>query len=148
MKQHGRTVPVEAVALTGEVVKVYNFQVVEYHTYFVGGDNWDFAVWAHNTNGVGTEGSGASISAPTPRADLPALNGGRSGSQVKNLTGPPNSALKGSPGRVYVTNDKGQVIFDITKNRVKPVTPGQGFGLKRAPTAGEIDLISKLFGAS
>ena len=33
--------------------------------------------------------------APTPRPDLPALSGGRSGSKVKTLTGPPNSAIKG-----------------------------------------------------
>jgi hypothetical protein len=67
---------------------------------------------------------------------------------VKNLTGPPNSAIKGSTGRVYVTNDNGQVILDITKERVKSVTPGQEFGPKRAPTPEELDLISKLHGDS
>jgi Pretoxin HINT domain len=27
---------------------VYNFRIADYHTYFVGGDEWGFAVWAHN----------------------------------------------------------------------------------------------------
>jgi len=89
-----------------------------------------------------------SCSGPTPRTDLPPLSGGRSGSNVKNLTGPPNSAIKGSDGRVFVTNDKGQVILDITKDRVKSVCPGQGFGPKQPPTQEQLDLINKIYGGS
>ncbi len=85
---------------------------------------------------------------PKPRPDLPALSGGRSGSGVKHLTGPPNSAIKGSAGRVYVTDGKGNVILDITKDRVKPVIPGVGFGPKRLPTTAELELIKELHGAS
>jgi hypothetical protein len=85
----------------------------------------------------------AGINLPTIRNDV-ALSGGRSGQDVKNLKGPPNSAVRGANGRVYVTNDKGEVIFDITKDRVKPVRPGQGFGPKRPPTPEELDLINKL----
>ena len=76
------------------------------------------------------------------------LSGGRSGSKVKNLTGPANSAIKGNNGRVFVTDSKGRVILDITKGRVKPVTPGKGFGSKRAPTSQELDLINKIHGGS
>jgi hypothetical protein len=47
---------------------------------------------------------------------------------------------------VFVTNDRGQVILDITGDRVKPVVPGQGFGPKRPPTKEELDLIEKLHG--
>ena len=75
-----------------------------------------------------------------------ALSGGRSGQNVKNLTGPPNSAVRGADGRIYVTNGNGQVIFDITRDRVKPVTPGQGFGPKRPPTPDELELINKIYG--
>lgn len=64
----------------------------------------------------------------------------------KNLTRPPDSAIKGANGRVYLTNDKGQVIADITKTRVKPVIPGRGFGPKRPPTPEELDLINKVNG--
>src|SRR5262249_8906884 len=42
-------VTVEAVEETGEWETVYNFQIADYHTYFVGDADWGFAVWAHNT---------------------------------------------------------------------------------------------------
>ena len=37
------------IELTEEPVSVYNFQVDDYHTYFVG----DCAVWVHNAEGCG-----------------------------------------------------------------------------------------------
>ena len=39
---------VEAIEQTGKVATVYNCRVAEYHTYFVGGEEWGFSVWAHN----------------------------------------------------------------------------------------------------
>jgi hypothetical protein len=33
---------------TGCVETVYNVRVAEFSTYFVGGDEWGFSVWAHN----------------------------------------------------------------------------------------------------
>jgi len=48
---------------------------------------------------------------------------------------------------VFITNDKGQVILDATRNRVKPVTPGQGFGEKNFNVPQNIlDLIDNLQG--
>ncbi len=47
----GEAVRVDAVEDRGEVVRVYNFRVRELQTYFVGGDDWGFAIWSHNTNG-------------------------------------------------------------------------------------------------
>jgi hypothetical protein len=44
----GELTAVESVTATGRVEKVYNVTVEESHTYFVGGDGWGFAVWAHN----------------------------------------------------------------------------------------------------
>src|SRR5262249_22418124 len=41
-------VVVAEVADTGEWEVVYNLRVAEYHTYFVGCDEWGFSVWAHN----------------------------------------------------------------------------------------------------
>jgi hypothetical protein len=74
------------------------------------------------------------------------LSGGRSGQLVKNLTGPANSVLRGGGERAFVTNAEGKVILDITKDRVKSVIPGQGFGPKRAPTGEELNLLQKLLG--
>ena len=39
---------VSGVRDTDEWAAVYNFRVADWHTYFVGGDEWGFSVWAHN----------------------------------------------------------------------------------------------------
>jgi hypothetical protein len=80
---------------------------------------------------------------PTLRPDVK-VSGGRSGQDAKTTTGPPNSIIRGSDGRIYQTNDKGQVIKDITKERVKPVEPGRGFGPKREPTKEELNWLEKM----
>ncbi|WP_162655973.1 polymorphic toxin-type HINT domain-containing protein [Tuwongella immobilis] len=43
------SVLVEKIVDTDQWETVYNFRVAEFHTYFVGGDEWGFSVWAHNT---------------------------------------------------------------------------------------------------
>jgi hypothetical protein len=35
---------------TGAWATVYNLRVADYHTYFVGGEDWGFSVWAHNAD--------------------------------------------------------------------------------------------------
>jgi RHS repeat-associated protein len=77
---------------------------------------------------------------------------GRSGAGVKNFLGPPNAIARGaSPGRVFVTDEQGRVIFDVTRDRVKPVMPGQGFvsgdGRKLSPTAEQLGWIDELWGS-
>ena len=42
---------VEGVRDTGRAEAVYNGRVAEYHTYFVGCDEWGFSLWAHNSCG-------------------------------------------------------------------------------------------------
>jgi hypothetical protein len=80
------------------------------------------------------------------RPDIDLAGAGRSGENVKFLKGPPKSAVRSiAPGRVFVTDAKGQVVLDITMERVKPVRPQIGFGEKRAPTAAELSLIAKLW---
>jgi RHS repeat-associated protein len=75
------------------------------------------------------------------RSDI-TLAGGRSGQSVKSLVGPANSAVRGGPGRIFVTDSKGRVAFDITAGRVKAV----GFGGKRLPTKEELALLQKVLG--
>lgn len=41
-------VELQSVEATGEIESVYNFRVADYHTYFVGKNEWGFSVWAHN----------------------------------------------------------------------------------------------------
>ncbi|VTR96950.1 polymorphic toxin-type HINT domain-containing protein [Tuwongella immobilis] len=44
----GETVSVEGVHETDRRETVYNLRVSDFHTYFVGCDEWGFSVWAHN----------------------------------------------------------------------------------------------------
>jgi RHS repeat-associated protein len=48
LTHEGKPVAVEQAAQTVEHVRVYNLRVAEHRTYFVGCDEWGFAVWAHN----------------------------------------------------------------------------------------------------
>ncbi len=43
----GEWVRVEEVYDTGEWAVVYNLRIADHHTYFVGNEEWGFAVWAH-----------------------------------------------------------------------------------------------------
>jgi hypothetical protein len=90
--------------------------------------------------------SKATKSTPALRPDV-VLSGGRSGELVKTLIGPPNSVVRGGGARALVTNEQGQVVLDITAERVKPVIPGHGFGPKRPPSSTELDLLSRILGA-
>jgi hypothetical protein len=49
-------VVVEDLLDTGEVQTVYNLEVAEAHTYFVGMKEWGFSVWAHNSEYAAGEG--------------------------------------------------------------------------------------------
>jgi RHS repeat-associated protein len=82
----------------------------------------------------------------TPRPDVAPQAGGRAGENVKNLTGPPNSAIPSVSGdRIWITNEKGEVILDIQSGRAKSVVPGQGFAGERPPTSQELELLKKVF---
>ncbi|MEO4001727.1 RHS repeat-associated core domain-containing protein [Mesorhizobium sp. CAU 1732] len=97
-------------------------------------------------NILNTEGNSDGDPQPetTPRPDVPTQGGGRSGGRVKDLKGPPNSAIKGTGGRIFVTDKNGNVVADITPDRAKDVTPGVGFGPKRPATPQELELWKKL----
>jgi RHS repeat-associated protein len=89
------------------------------------------------TASASNDSSGVKV---TPRPDYPPQSGGRSGEKVKDATGPPNSAIPSTGGSVWVTDGNGNVVVDVTPDRAKPVIPGVGFGDKRSPTQGELDL--------
>jgi len=46
----GRWVVVDSVKDEQEEARVYNVRVSDYHTYFVGCEDWGFSVWAHNAS--------------------------------------------------------------------------------------------------
>ena len=53
--------PVENVSETGDTETVYNFRVADWHTYFVGNEDWDFEVWVHNACGGGAQASTGTV---------------------------------------------------------------------------------------
>ncbi len=53
---------VEAIRSTDQVVTVYNMRIADHHTYFVGGNDWGWNVWAHNACNP-MEGASATITA-------------------------------------------------------------------------------------
>lgn len=48
LSHDGQSVVVESIEDTNRYETVYNIRVADYHTYFVGCDEWGFNVWAHN----------------------------------------------------------------------------------------------------
>ena len=80
----GEWTTVERVERTERLEVVYNCRVAEYHTYFVGGEEWGFSVWAHNADCVFDS----------------RLNGGRGGwrdpATGRIVAAPPQGAGQGS----------------------------------------------------
>jgi hypothetical protein len=50
LSHDGQWVVVNAREDSGEWAAVYNLRIADYHTYFVGCDEWGFSVWAHNAD--------------------------------------------------------------------------------------------------
>jgi hypothetical protein len=48
----GHLTAVDSVVLTERIESVYNLRVETDHTYFVGGEDWGFSIWAHNAYSV------------------------------------------------------------------------------------------------
>jgi RHS repeat-associated protein len=59
----GSFVAVESIESSNEVATVYNLSIDEYHTYFVGGVDWGFSIWAHNASLYSLLGSDPAVAA-------------------------------------------------------------------------------------
>jgi hypothetical protein len=49
--EDGSFVVLEGIRDTGDWETVYNLRIANFHTYFVGCDEWGFSVWSHNQGG-------------------------------------------------------------------------------------------------
>ena len=92
---------VENVFETGDTETVYNFRVADWHTYFVGSQDWDFEVWVHNACGPG----GANGPPPRtgakrgPKTDPNAPHNAKIRSEAENLLAEGNEILSGGGGK-------------------------------------------------
>ncbi len=118
---------VENVFETGDTETVYNFRVADWHTYFVGSQDWDFEVWVHNACGAGGQ---------------PPLAKGPSGFEPHGFNPPPGTRQipEGIPEtwRIRPTQGEGGVwYFDPTNKgnavRVMPGNPTSPFPNSQAP---------------
>jgi hypothetical protein len=87
---NGKWHQVQSVVATGRVEKVYNLRVSNWHTYFVGCDQWGFSLWAHNINcadvwrALGREGQTISEEAMTILTEVvTAIHAGRRNEAVQ-----------------------------------------------------------------
>ncbi|MFM8933353.1 MAG: polymorphic toxin-type HINT domain-containing protein, partial [Gemmataceae bacterium] len=74
--------PVENVSETGDTEIVYNFRVADWHTYFVGNENWNFEVWVHNACGPGGQAPRSTPSLREQYLGRTPGKGSRTGRQV------------------------------------------------------------------
>jgi hypothetical protein len=139
-------VVVEDLCDSGETEKVYNLRVADFHTYFVGGEDWGFAVWAHNTYNTGQPQEGIYRSPRELVADTgQALEAGLKGIQEgPNQPGPAQvtafPTLPGGTGATYdeenghgiyvLRNQLGQIEYvgrgDAPQRLLAHATPGSG----------------------
>ena len=95
---------VEGIADSGQVKTVYNLEVEEGHTYFVGCEEWGWSVWAHNAYDA------HALSKAAAAADRGGLTkAGRSLVKHSVRPGSPILPVKGSPASI---NAQAQHIVD------------------------------------
>ena len=107
----------------GELRTVYNFQVEDFHTYFVG----ENCVLVHNANDYASPQTKNTSELDikkikeTKRATLKGntkIKGGRSGGD-RPLEGQPNTYIKTDGGHILVYGKDGRLNLDISPKRVK-----------------------------
>ena len=72
LSDDGQWVEVDRLQESRSYVKVYNLRISDWHTYFVGSQEWDFSVRAHNTNGLCGVGQGCQTAVEAADAALAA----------------------------------------------------------------------------
>jgi Pretoxin HINT domain len=129
---NGLRVAVEGVAESGRVETVYNLEVEEHHTYFVGSPEWGFDVWAHN----------ATVFHYTDAAGIKGMNSSRtikasvSGYSKHGVKGPvvfvtphtPEEVMKKGVSKYGLTTEKAQYVVkvDLPEQAIKKVRGGRG----------------------
>jgi hypothetical protein len=114
----GKMVRVEAVLYTGEQVEVYNLHVAQWHTYFVGCQEWDFSLWAHNTEPAA---DGANTCSNAPEAvnnagEKPAA-GGEAGGEGENGADTAGENATEGEGEKADTEDEAKPAGDEAKEK-------------------------------
>jgi intein/homing endonuclease len=135
----GHWTPVTDLLDTGEWETVYNFRIADYHTYFVGDDDWGFSVWAHNPETKEQErfmfNVGRLRGNRLAQADLGA--GARTDEGYQVLKGIARELKRRTKPGVWVIGETGNVGFAKDFRLSK--------GAKDASRMGEVQLVSLAF---
>lgn len=114
---------VESIDAATEFVTVYNFRIADWHTYFVGRDEWGFGLWVHNANyRIAEDGTGAAYIYLEGKAD-PIKFSSRADADAWAKT------IGHTPYKVSPTPDRpfpGTKLVDIRKIRPDPSVPRDG----------------------
>ncbi len=128
-------VTVEAIRDTQTYERVYNVSVSDWHTYFIGKEDWGWNVWGHNTDAKNTYGGGGAPQSPNP------FPGGHTSGTQKPLTkgAAPNSIythIDPKTGRAIqnaIYDAKGNVIGHVDfKNHGPGALSGHGHHFPQA----------------
>ncbi len=111
---NGRIIAVGCVYDSGVEERVYNCRVEDYHTYFIGSEDWGFSVWAHNE---------CTVTRPGPSTDPEA---------------PHNAAIRALGNALEALGNKilaggGRVLADGSKLKEKLISTLGGFLDGRRP---------------
>jgi hypothetical protein len=116
----GQWVLVEGAEDTGVSETVYNVQVADYHTYFVGSWQWGFSVWAHNVKLCGKN-----VRDALEKAGLGQTNGAKANEMAEIGNGVDRPAAKGKLAQWLrdtraATDDEIKKFFDALYDEGEP----------------------------
>ena len=138
LKSHdGQWVVLGDVVSEQEAARVYNMRVGDYHTYFVGGKDWGFSVWAHNSpNCVGLiDAAQKAYPAKAMKSELhhiiPMYLGGPRSGPVKEINAAYHQVITNSFRKLapYGTRPTAARVRQIVKQvyRDNPLPPGSSY---------------------
>jgi hypothetical protein len=105
---------------TGEYETVYNCRVADHHTYFVGTEEWGFAVWAHNACSRTSGNNAASVVGRAQHKTFSATM------KAKGHEGE-TTLLNGKRADGIKTNKNGSggIVYELKPNNSKAIARGQ-----------------------
>jgi YD repeat-containing protein len=109
----GRLLRIDAIHSTLQIATVYNLRVADYHTYFVGSDEWGFSVWAHNACKVDTADVEAYMKqlATGKKVDWNSINPNLSKTQQSAVRG----AAREKGAEIFTPNPGGKLGDAVTR---------------------------------
>jgi uncharacterized protein len=113
ISHNGQLLRIDAIHSTLQIATVYNLRVADYHTYFVGCDEWGWSVWAHNACKVDTADVEAYMKqlATGKKVDWNSINPNLSKTQQSAVRG----AAREKGAEIFTPNPGGKLGDAVTR---------------------------------